>query len=54
MRDYARIAAPFAGVVTAKSVEPGNLAAPGAPLLTIEQEGATGWRHRWMNPRFRS
>jgi len=40
MRDYTRIAAPFAGVVTAKSVEPGNLAAPGAPLLTIEREGA--------------
>jgi len=40
MRDYARIAAPFAGVVTAKPVEPGNLAAPGAPLLTVEKEGA--------------
>ncbi len=40
MRDYARITAPFAGVVTARSVEPGNLAAPGAPLLTIEREGA--------------
>ncbi len=40
MRDYAAIAAPFAGVVTARSVEPGNLAAPGAPLLTIEREGA--------------
>jgi RND family efflux transporter MFP subunit len=40
MRDYTRIAAPFSGVVTAKSVEPGNLAAPGAPLLTIEGEGA--------------
>jgi RND family efflux transporter MFP subunit len=40
MRDYTRLAAPFAGVVTAKSVEPGNLAAPGAPLLTIEREGA--------------
>jgi membrane fusion protein, multidrug efflux system len=39
MRDYTRIAAPFAGIVTAKSVEPGNLAAPGAPLLTIEREG---------------
>ena len=37
-RDYTRIAAPFAGVVTAKSVEPGNLAAPGAPLLTLESE----------------
>jgi len=40
MRDYASIAAPFAGVVTERSVEPGNLAVPGAPLLTIEREGA--------------
>jgi len=40
MRDYTRIAAPFSGVVTVKSVEPGNLAAPGAPLLTVEREGA--------------
>lgn len=40
MRDYTRIAAPFPGVVTARSVEPGSLAAPGAPLLTIEREGA--------------
>jgi len=38
--EYARISAPFAGVVTAKSVEPGNLAVMGAPLLTIEREGA--------------
>ena len=35
-RSYAEIQAPFTGIVTAKSVEPGNLAAPGAPLLTIE------------------
>lgn len=40
MRDYARIAAPFAGLVAARSAEPGDLAAPGAPLLTIEREGA--------------
>src|SRR5581483_2550359 len=40
VRDYAAITAPFAGVVTAKSVDPGSLAAPGAPLLTIEREGA--------------
>jgi len=39
MRDYARVAAPFSGIVTARSVEPGNLATPGAPLLTIEQDG---------------
>jgi RND family efflux transporter MFP subunit len=38
-REYTRIVAPFAGVVTAKSVEPGILAAPGVPLLTIEREG---------------
>jgi membrane fusion protein, multidrug efflux system len=37
-RGYSQIAAPFAGVVTAKSVEPGTLATPGAPLLTIERE----------------
>jgi membrane fusion protein, multidrug efflux system len=40
MRDYTQIAAPFASVVTTRSVEPGNLAAPGAPLLTLEREGA--------------
>ena len=40
VRDYTRIAAPFSGVVTARAVEPGSLAAPGAPLLTIEKEGA--------------
>ncbi|MGA3041710.1 MAG: efflux RND transporter periplasmic adaptor subunit [Bryobacteraceae bacterium] len=40
MRGYARISAPFSGVVTAKSVETGDLAAPGAPLLTVEKEGA--------------
>jgi len=38
-RGYAEIAAPFDGLVTEKSVEPGNLAAPGAPLLTIERDG---------------
>ena len=39
-RGYAQVRAPFAGVVTVKSVEPGNLATPGAPLVTIEREGA--------------
>ncbi|HUA85542.1 MAG TPA: efflux RND transporter periplasmic adaptor subunit [Bryobacteraceae bacterium] len=38
-RSYAEIQSPAAGVVTAKSVDPGNLAAPGAPLLTIEGGG---------------
>jgi len=39
-RSYAEITAPFAGVVTAKSVDPGVMAVPGAPLLTIERESA--------------
>lgn len=38
-RSYAEIMAPFAGVVTVKSVEPGAMAVPGAPLLTLEREG---------------
>jgi RND family efflux transporter MFP subunit len=40
MRDYTRLAAPFQGVVISRTIEPGNLATPGAPLLTIEQDGA--------------
>jgi len=36
---YASIAAPFDGVVTVRSAEPGTLAAPGAPLLTLERDG---------------
>jgi membrane fusion protein, multidrug efflux system len=39
MRDYAEIRAPFAAVVTEKNAESGTLAAPGAPLLTLEREG---------------
>jgi RND family efflux transporter MFP subunit len=39
MVGYAQLTAPFAGVVTAKTVEEGTLATPGAPLLTIEREG---------------
>jgi multidrug efflux pump subunit AcrA (membrane-fusion protein) len=35
---YARIQAPIAGVVVAKPVEVGNLAAPGVPLVTLEEE----------------
>jgi RND family efflux transporter MFP subunit len=39
-RSYADVLAPFAGVVISKSVDPGSLALPGAPLFTIEREGA--------------
>jgi membrane fusion protein, multidrug efflux system len=38
-RSYAQVVAPFAGIVTAKSVDPGNLATPGAPLLIVERDG---------------
>ncbi len=34
---YSIIIAPFSGVVTEKLIETGNLAVPGAPLLTIER-----------------
>ncbi|MDR3560241.1 MAG: efflux RND transporter periplasmic adaptor subunit [Negativicutes bacterium] len=33
---YAHIAAPFAGVITKRSAEPGELAVPGKPLLTLQ------------------
>ncbi|HYL37740.1 MAG TPA: efflux RND transporter periplasmic adaptor subunit [Bryobacteraceae bacterium] len=40
MRGYAEIRAPFAGTVIEKPVEPGAMAIPGTPLLTLEQHGA--------------
>jgi multidrug efflux pump subunit AcrA (membrane-fusion protein) len=43
MRGYAKIAAPFAGIVTTKHTEVGGLAAPGAPLLTLEDD-----RRYWL------
>jgi RND family efflux transporter MFP subunit len=39
MRDYSKMSAPFSGVVITRTVEPGNLATPGVPLLTLEQDG---------------
>jgi RND family efflux transporter MFP subunit len=33
---FATVTAPFDGVVTEKLIEPGNMAAPGAPLLRLE------------------
>lgn len=38
MSDYAVIRAPFAGVVTQRWVDPGAFAAPGAPLLTVQDQ----------------
>lgn len=40
MKSYAEIAAPFDGTVTSRTADPGVLAAPGAPLLTIERAGS--------------
>ncbi len=39
MLGYTRIVAPFAGVVTARSADPGTMAAPGMPLLQIDRSG---------------
>jgi len=33
---YANVRAPFAGIVTHRFVDPGSFAAPGAPLVTVE------------------
>ncbi|HSC26620.1 MAG TPA: efflux RND transporter periplasmic adaptor subunit [Vicinamibacterales bacterium] len=35
---YGLITAPFDGIVTARSIDPGSLAAPGAPLVTVEDD----------------
>jgi RND family efflux transporter MFP subunit len=39
MLQYTRIRAPFSGVITARLVDPGTLAAPGVPLLQIDRDG---------------
>ena len=36
VESYTRLTAPFAGVVTAKMVEVGNMASPGTPLVRVE------------------
>ncbi len=35
-KGYTEIAAPFAGIVAAKNVDPGTVATPGMPLITLE------------------
>jgi RND family efflux transporter MFP subunit len=37
-RTYAVVAAPFSGTIVTRSIEPGALAMPGAPLFTIERD----------------
>ncbi len=43
MQAYAKIAAPISGVVTVKHADVGSLAAPGTPLLTLEDS-----RRYWL------
>jgi RND family efflux transporter MFP subunit len=40
MLGYTRLVAPFSGVVTARMADPGTMAAPGVPLLQIDQAGS--------------
>lgn len=37
---YTRILAPFNGIITARIMEPGDIAMPGKPILTMEAPGA--------------
>lgn len=39
MLGYARVRAPFAGVVTARMADPGVLASPGVPLVQVDSAG---------------
>jgi len=39
-RGYAKVAAPFDGVVSEKRIEVGSMAAPGVPLIIIEDDSA--------------
>ena len=38
--DYSHVVSPVSGIVTARTIEPGMVAAPGAPLLTVEDDAA--------------
>jgi len=38
--DYSRVVSPVTGIVTEKTIETGMIAAPGAPLLTVEDDTA--------------
>ncbi len=38
-RAYADVVAPYAGVITARLVEPGDIATPGKPLFTLQIQG---------------
>ena len=39
MFNYSRVAAPFAGLITGRMIDPGALASPGVPLIQIDGSG---------------
>jgi RND family efflux transporter MFP subunit len=39
MLGYARLTAPFSGIVTGRMADPGTMAAPGVPLLEVDRAG---------------
>jgi membrane fusion protein, multidrug efflux system len=39
-RGYSEITAPFSGTIITRSIDPGTLTVPGAPLFTMERDGA--------------
>jgi RND family efflux transporter MFP subunit len=39
MLGYTRLLAPFSGIVTARTADPGTMASPGVPLLQVDQTG---------------
>ncbi len=40
MRSYATLRAPFAGTVSMRSIDPGALASPGLPLVTVQDDNS--------------
>ncbi|HTG74263.1 MAG TPA: efflux RND transporter periplasmic adaptor subunit [Terriglobia bacterium] len=38
--DYSHVVSPVSGIVTARTIEPGMIAAPGVPLMTVEDDAA--------------
>src|SRR5664280_2248628 len=40
MQSYTRLVAPFTGVITTRMADPGTMAAPGVPLLKVDQAGS--------------
>jgi membrane fusion protein, multidrug efflux system len=50
MRDYARLAAPFAGVVITRTVEPGIWRRRARLCSLSSRMDSTAWKRRWTNP----